>query len=401
MFPACCQFTGGQADNENCQSHDLFDKRHESVSSLVTCLLKVCRRHIRDFDLITILNMKQTILVTGGTGFIGSHTTVELQQAGYNVVIIDNLSNSKVEVLDGIEKITGIRPTFENVDLRDFDATEKVFAKYPDIEGIIHFAASKAVGESVQKPLLYYRNNIVSLVNLLELMPKYNVKGIIFSSSCTVYGQPTPENLPVTENAPIQPALSPYGNTKQVNEEIIRDFIHSGASIKSIVLRYFNPIGAHPSALIGELPNGVPMNLIPFVTQTAIGVRKELKIFGNDYNTPDGTCIRDYIYVVDLAKAHVAAMARVLDKETEPIEYFNIGTGTGVSTLEVVEGFERATGVKVNWQFAPRREGDIEKVWGNVDKANKMLGWKADTPLEDVLKSAWKWQLKLREDGIM
>lgn len=257
--------------------------------------------------------MKQTILVTGGTGFIGSHTTVELQQAGYNVVIIDNLSNSKVEVLDGIEKITGIRPAFENVDLRDFDATEKVFAKYPDIEGIIHFAASKAVGESVQKPLLYYRNNIVSLVNLLELMPKYNVKGIIFSSSCTVYGQPTPENLPVTENAPIQPALSPYGNTKQVNEEIIRDFIHSGASIKSIVLRYFNPIGAHPSALIGELPNGVPMNLIPFVTQTAIGVRKELKIFGNDYNTPDGTCIRDYIYVVDLAKAHVAAMARVLD----------------------------------------------------------------------------------------
>ena len=345
--------------------------------------------------------MKQTILVTGGTGFIGSHTTVELQQAGYNVVIVDNLSNSKIEVLDGIEKITGIRPAFENVDLRDLEATEKVFAKYPDIEGIIHFAASKAVGESVQKPLLYYRNNIVSLVNLLELMPKYNVKGIIFSSSCTVYGQPTPENLPVTENAPIQPALSPYGNTKQVNEEIIRDYIHSGANIKSIVLRYFNPIGAHPSALIGELPNGVPMNLIPFVTQTAIGVRKELKIFGNDYNTPDGTCIRDYIYVVDLAKAHVAAMARVLDQETDPIEYFNIGTGTGVSTLEVVEGFERATGVKVNWQFAPRREGDIEKVWGNVDKANKMLGWKADTPLEDVLRSAWKWQLKLREDGIM
>ena len=345
--------------------------------------------------------MKQTILVTGGTGFIGSHTTVELQQAGYNVVIIDNLSNSKVEVLDGIEKITGIRPAFENVDLRDKEATEKVFEKYPAIEGIIHFAASKAVGESVEKPLLYYRNNIVSLLNLLELMPKYNVKGIIFSSSCTVYGQPTPENLPVTENAPIQPALSPYGNTKQVNEEIIRDYIHSGANIKAIVLRYFNPIGAHPSALIGELPNGVPMNLIPFVTQTAIGVRKELKIFGNDYNTPDGTCIRDYIYVVDLAKAHVAAMARVLDQDTEAIEYFNIGTGKGVSTLEVVEGFERATGVKVNWKYAPRREGDIEKVWGNVDKANKVLGWKADTPLDDVLKSAWKWQLKLREDGIM
>ncbi len=345
--------------------------------------------------------MKQTILVTGGTGFIGSHTTVELLQAGYDVVIVDNLSNSKIEVLDGIEKITGVRPAFENIDLRDKEATENVLKKYPKIEGIIHFAASKAVGESVEKPLLYYRNNIVSLVNLLELMPKYNVKGIIFSSSCTVYGQPTPENLPVTENAPIQKALSPYGNTKQINEEIIQDFIHSGAPIKSVILRYFNPIGAHPSALIGELPNGVPMNLIPFVTQTAIGIRKELKIFGNDYNTPDGTCIRDYIYVVDLAKAHVAAMARVLDQETAPIEYFNIGTGTGVSTLEVVEGFEKATGVKVNWTYAPRREGDIEKVWGNVDKANNILGWKAETPLDDVLRSAWKWQLKLREDGIM
>lgn len=345
--------------------------------------------------------MKQTILVTGGTGFIGSHTTVELQQAGYEVVIVDNLSNSKIEVLDGIEKITGVRPAFENVDLRDLEATETVFRKYPKIEGIIHFAASKAVGESVEKPLLYYRNNIVSLVNLLELMPKYNVKGIIFSSSCTVYGQPTPENLPVTEKAPIQKALSPYGNTKQINEEIISDYIHSGANIKSIILRYFNPIGAHPSTNIGELPNGVPMNLIPFVTQTAIGVRKELKIFGNDYNTPDGTCIRDYIYVVDLAKAHVAAMARVLVKETEPIEYFNIGTGTGVSTLEVVQAFEKATGVKVNWNYAPRREGDIEKVWGYVDHANKVLGWHADTPLEDVLLSAWKWQLKLREDGIM
>ena len=345
--------------------------------------------------------MKQTILVTGGTGFIGSHTTVELQQAGYDVVIVDNLSNSKIEVLDGIKKITGIRPAFENVDLKDLSATEQVFKKYPQIEGIIHFAASKAVGESVEKPLLYYRNNILSLVNLLELMPKYNVKGIIFSSSCTVYGQPSRENLPVTEEAPIQKALSPYGNTKQINEEIIYDFIHSGAPIKSIVLRYFNPIGAHPSAYIGELPNGVPMNLIPFVTQTAIGIRKQLKIFGNDYNTPDGTCIRDYIYVVDLAKAHVKAMARVLDGDGEAIEYFNIGTGHGLSTLEVVQGFEKATGVKVNWEYAPRREGDIEKVWGNVDKANKVLGWKADTPIEDVLASAWKWQEKLREDGIM
>ena len=347
--------------------------------------------------------MKQTILVTGGTGFIGSHTTVELQQAGYDVVIVDNLSNSKADVVDGIERITGIRPAFEKVDLRDKEATEAVFKKYPAITGIIHFAASKAVGESVEKPLLYYRNNIISLVNLLELMPQYNVKGIIFSSSCTVYGQPTPENLPVTEEAPIQKALSPYGNTKQINEEIITDYIHSGAPIKSIILRYFNPIGAHPSAEIGELPNGVPMNLIPFVTQTAIGVRKQLKIFGNDYNTPDGTCIRDYIYVVDLAKAHVAAMARVLDADVADAanpEVFNIGTGKGVSTLEVVEGFEKATGVKVNWAYAPRREGDIEKVWGNVDKANKVLGWKADTPLEDVLASAWKWQEKLRRDGI-
>ena len=345
--------------------------------------------------------MKQTILVTGGTGFIGSHTSVELIQAGYDVVIVDNLSNSKVEVLDGIEQITGVRPAFEQVDLRDAEATENVFKKYPSISGMIHFAASKAVGESVEKPLLYYRNNIVSLVNLLECMPKYDVKGIIFSSSCTVYGQPTKENLPVTEEAPIQKALSPYGNTKQINEEIIHDYIHSGANVKAVILRYFNPIGAHPSALIGELPNGVPMNLIPFVTQTAIGVRKELKIFGNDYDTPDGTCIRDYIYVVDLAKAHVKAMQRVLDEDTEAVEVFNIGTGNGVSTLEVVEGFEKATGVKVNWTYAPRREGDIEKVWGNVDKANKVLGWKADTPLEDVLRSAWKWQLKLREDGIM
>ena len=345
--------------------------------------------------------MKKTILVTGGTGFIGSHTTVELQQAGYDVVIIDNLSNSKAEVLDGIEKITGIRPAFEQVDCCDMPALEGVFAKYPGIQGIIHFAASKAVGESVEKPLLYYRNNLNSLINLLELMPKYQVKGIIFSSSCTVYGQPSPENLPVTEEAPIQKALSPYGNTKQINEEIIQDYIHSGANIKSVILRYFNPIGAHPSALIGELPLGVPMNLIPFVTQTAIGVREQLKVFGNDYNTPDGTCIRDYIYVVDLAKAHVAAMTRVLEQETDPVEVFNIGTGRGLSTLEVVQGFEKATGVKLNWSFAPRREGDIEKVWGNVDKANKVLGWKADTPIEDVLASAWKWQVKLRDEGVM
>ena len=345
--------------------------------------------------------MKQTILVTGGTGFIGSHTTVELQEAGYDVVIVDNLSNSKIEVLDGIEKITGIRPAFEEVNLEDKEATERVFQKYPNIEGIIHFAASKAVGESVEKPLMYYRNNVVSLINLLEMMPKYNLKGIIFSSSCTVYGQPNQENLPVTEDAPHQKATSPYGNTKEINEQIIYDYIHSGAAIKSIVLRYFNPIGAHPTAHIGELPNGVPNNLIPFVTQTAMGIREQLTIFGNDYSTEDGTCIRDYIYVVDLAKAHVAAMTRVLDKETDKIEYFNIGTGSGNSTLEIVTTFEKATGVKVNWKFGPRREGDIEKIWGDCTKANTVLGWKADTPLEDVLASAWKWQQKLREDGVM
>ena len=343
--------------------------------------------------------MKETILVTGGTGFIGSHTTVELQQAGYDVVIIDNLSNSNASVIDGIEKITGIRPAFEQIDLNDFAATEAVFKKY-SIKGCIHFAASKAVGESVEKPLLYYRNNLNSLMNVLELMTKYGSKGIIFSSSCTVYGQPTKENLPVTEQAPIQKALSPYGNTKQINEEIIQDYIHSGAPIKSVILRYFNPIGAHPSALIGELPNGVPMNLIPFVTQTAIGIRKQLKVFGNDYDTPDHTCIRDYIYVVDLAKAHVKAMQRVLEQDTDPIEVFNIGTGHGYSTLEIVEGFERATGVKLPWEYAPRREGDIEAIWGNVDKANKVLGWSADTPLDDILRSAWKWQEKLRAEGV-
>lgn len=345
--------------------------------------------------------MKGTILVTGGTGFIGSHTTVELIQNGYDVVIVDNLSNSNASVVDGIEKITGVRPEFEKVDCCDYAAMENVFEKHKGISGIIHFAASKAVGESVQKPLLYYRNNINSLINLLELMPKYGVKGIIFSSSCTVYGQPSAENLPVTEEAPMQKALSPYGNTKQVNEEIIQDYIHSGAPIKSIILRYFNPIGSHPSALIGELPNGVPMNLIPFVTQTAIGIRKELKIFGNDYNTPDGTCIRDYIDIMDLAKAHVKAMERILNENgTDPVEVFNIGTGKGLSTLQIVEGFEKATGVKLNWHYAPRREGDIEKVWANPHKANTVLGWKASVDIEDTLRSAWKWQQKLRADGI-
>ncbi|MBQ3958715.1 MAG: UDP-glucose 4-epimerase GalE [Bacteroidaceae bacterium] len=344
--------------------------------------------------------MKETILVTGGTGFIGSHTTVELQNAGYNVVIVDNLSNSQANVIDGIEKITGIRPAFEKVDLQDFAATEAVFKKYQGIRGIIHFAASKAVGESVQKPLLYYRNNILSLVNLLELMPKYQVKGIIFSSSCTVYGQP--DQLPATEETPIKKAESPYGNTKQINEEIIQDTVKSGSPIQSIILRYFNPIGSHPSAIIGEMPNGVPQNLIPFLTQTAMGIREKLSVFGDDYDTPDGSCIRDYIYVVDLAKAHVCAMSRILDGKTEePVEIYNIGTGQGTSVLELINGFERATGVKLNYEIVGRRAGDIEKVWGNVDKANRVLGWKADTPLDDVLRSAWKWQVALRERGIM
>ncbi len=346
--------------------------------------------------------MKQTVLVTGGTGFIGSHTTVELQQAGYDVVIVDNLSNSNADVVDGIEKITGIRPAFEKVDCLDKDALEGVFKKYPSISGIIHFAASKAVGESVEKPLLYYRNNIVSLINILELMPKYDVKGIIFSSSCTVYGQPDPENLPVTEQAPIKKAESPYGNTKQINEEIIADTIKSGSPIKAVILRYFNPIGAHPSAIIGELPNGVPANLIPYITQTAIGIRPQLSVFGNDYNTPDGTCIRDFIYVVDLAKAHVCAMARILDgKSEDSVEIFNIGTGSGVSVQQLIDTFEKCTGVKLNYKVVGRRAGDIEKIWGNVDKANNVLGWKAVHTLEDALSSAWKWQLHLREAGIM
>ena len=343
--------------------------------------------------------MKERILVTGGTGFIGSHTVVELQNSGYEVIIVDNLSNSKADTVDNIEKITGVRPFFEQVDCCDYHGMDAVFTKYPGIKGIIHFAASKAVGESVQKPLLYYRNNIVSLINVLELMPKHGVKGIIFSSSCTVYGQP--DILPVTEEAPIKKAESPYGNTKQINEEIVRDTIASGSPIKAILLRYFNPIGAHPTALIGELPNGVPQNLIPFLTQTAIGIREKLYVFGNDYNTPDGSCIRDYIYVVDLAKAHVVAMSRILeDKQKDTVEVFNIGTGRGLSVLELINAFESATGVKLNYQISGRRAGDIEQVWANPSYANNELGWSADTPIEDTLRSAWKWQLHLRETGV-
>ena len=344
--------------------------------------------------------MKGKILVTGGTGYIGSHTVVELQAAGYEVVIIDNLSNSNREALDGIEKISGIRPVFVEADCTDMAALTKLFDENPGINGIINFAASKAVGESVQKPLLYYRNNLVTLINLLELMPKYGTKGIVFSSSCTVYGEP--DVNPVDETAPIKKATSPYGNTKQISEEIITDYITSGAPIKSILLRYFNPVGAHPSAEIGELPNGVPQNLIPFLTQTAIGIRKELSVFGNDYNTPDGSCIRDFINVVDLAKAHVKALERMLeDKSEEKLEVFNLGTGVGLSVLELINAFETSTGVKVPHKIVGRREGDIEKVWANPDRANNVLGWKATTSIEDTMRSAWNWQLRLRERGIM
>lgn len=337
------------------------------------------------------------ILVTGGTGYIGSHTVVELMQQGYDVTIVDNLSNSSVDVLDGISAIVGRRPEFANIDCNDYVSMEAVFKQYPDIVGVIHFAASKAVGESVEKPLMYYRNNLGSLITLLEVMRRYHVYNIVFSSSCTVYGQPDKDHLPVDETAPIQKALSPYGNTKQINEDIIYDEAHADSSLHATILRYFNPIGAHPSALIGELPNGVPNNLLPFVTQTAAGLRAELKVFGDDYNTPDGSCIRDYIYVVDLAKAHLKAVERMLaGTPTEQVEVFNLGTGRGLSVLEIVRDFVEATGVNVPYQIVGRREGDIEKVWANPKKANEVLGWKADTPVKDVLVSAWNWEKHLR-----
>lgn len=338
------------------------------------------------------------ILVTGGTGYIGSHTTVELMQQGYDVTIVDNLSNSNIDVLDGIEEIVGRRPDFANIDCGNYVDLDAVFKQYPDIVGVIHFAASKAVGESVEKPLLYYRNNIGSLVTLLEVMQAHEVQNLVFSSSCTVYGQPDKDHLPVDETAPIQTALSPYGNTKQINEEIIRDEAHADKYLNATILRYFNPIGAHPSAKIGELPNGVPQNLLPFVTQTAAGLRPELKVFGNDYNTPDGSCIRDYIYVVDLAKAHVKAIDRMLHaKKREQVEVFNLGTGRGLSVLEIINGFEAATGQKIPFTIVGRREGDIEQVWAEPKKANEVLGWRADTPIADVLRSAWAWEKHIRK----
>lgn len=328
-------------------------------------------------------------------GYIGSHTTVELIEAGYEVVIVDDLSNSVASVLDGIESLTGVRPTFYKASCNDVNAINHIFEIENPISGIIHFAASKAVGESVQNPLLYYHNNIVSLLNILGAMRDYRVKGLVFSSSCTVYGQP--EKLPVTEKAPILPATSPYGNTKQINEEIIHDTIRSGSfEFKAIILRYFNPIGGHKSALIGELPRGVPQNLVPFLTQATAGLRPALTVFGNDYNTPDGTCIRDYIDVVDLAKAHVVAIDRILQvQDASPVETFNIGTGRGISVLELIQSFEEANGVKVPYQIGAKREGDTEQVWADPTMANNILGWKAQTPLKETLQNAWRWQQKL------
>ena len=334
------------------------------------------------------------ILVTGGLGFIGSHTVVEWQNEGFEVVAIDNLSNSTLEVLDGIKKITGKKPLFENMDLRDKAAVQHFFSKHQNIEGVIHFAASKAVGESVENPLLYYENNINSLVYLLQELQKKSEAHFIFSSSCTVYGQA--EKMPITEDASVQSAMSPYGNTKQIGEEIITD-VAKVTAINSILLRYFNPIGAHPSAEIGELPLGIPQNLVPFITQTAIGLREKLSVYGNDYPTPDGTAIRDYIHVVDLAKAHVVALKRLLNKENlEKVETFNLGTGTGSSVLEVITAFEKVSNQKLNYQIVGRREGDITSAYANTDKANNILGWKAQSTLEDSLASAWKWEQKIR-----
>ena len=344
--------------------------------------------------------MKGRILVTGGTGYIGSHTAVELINSGYDVVIVDNLSNSTKDSLEGIFKITGKKPDFFQLDCNDKPAMAAMLAKYKDIKGIIHFAASKAVGESVQKPLLYYKNNLLSLINLLELMPEHHIPNIVFSSSCTVYGEP--DHNPIDETAPIKPAESPYGNTKQINEEIIKDTVKSGAPIKSIILRYFNPVGAHPSAEIGELPNGVPQNLVPYITQTAMGIRKELSIFGDDYNTPDGSCIRDFINVVDLAKAHVVALDRMIGgKSLTNVEIFNIGTGNGISVLELIKVFNKVSGVNLNYKIVGRREGDIEKIWANPVHANTVLGWTAKENIDNTMASAWKWQQKLREKGIM
>ncbi len=336
------------------------------------------------------------ILVTGGLGFIGSHTAVELQQAGFEVVIIDNCSNASESVLDGIQAITGVRPLFEKFDLREKEKVQGFFKKYPDLSGIIHFAASKAVGESVEEPLLYYENNLTTLVYLLQELEKKEKAHFIFSSSCTVYGQA--DEMPITEDAPVKPAESPYGNTKQIGEEIIRDTCRVRGQLQAIALRYFNPIGAHPSARIGELPLGVPQNLVPFITQTAIGIREQLSVFGDDYPTPDGTCIRDYIHVVDLAKAHVVALQRLLSGKNETnYEIFNVGTGKGSSVLEVIRSFERVSGLDLNYKIVGRRPGDITEAYADTTRANEVLGWKAQSSLDDAMRSAWAWEQEIRK----
>jgi UDP-glucose 4-epimerase len=336
------------------------------------------------------------ILVTGGLGFIGSHTVVELQKEGYEVVIIDNLSNASIDVLDGITAITGIKPLFEKLDLKDKEPVESFFKKHHDIKGVIHFAANKAVGESVQEPLMYYENNISTLVYILKELKQLSLANFIFSSSCTVYGQA--DELPITENAPIKVAESPYGNTKQIGEEIIRDTCKIAPHLKAIALRYFNPIGAHESAKIGELPLGVPQNLVPFITQTAIGIREQLSVFGNDYPTPDGTCIRDYIHVVDLAKAHVIALKRLLtNQNASNYEVFNLGTGKGSSVLEVIKSFEKVSGKTLNYKIVDRRKGDVISAYADTQKANEELGWKAELSLDDAMRSAWKWEQMIRK----
>lgn len=341
--------------------------------------------------------MKKKILVTGGTGYIGSHTTAELINVGFDVVIVDNLCNSEAEVAARIGRITGTEPELEVFDLCDHSRLDDFFQKYSDIQAIIHFAAFKAVGESVFKPLEYYRNNLVSLINLLDGMTRHGVPNIVFSSSCTVYGQP--DKLPVAEDAPVQPAVSPYGNTKQIGEEIIRDTTAASNSIKAVSLRYFNPIGAHPSGLIGELPRGVPENLVPFITQTAYGLRDELKVFGDDYDTPDGSCIRDYLHVVDLAKAHVTAVKRLIENRNKArYEVFNLGTGKGVSVLEAIRSFERVSGVKLKYRITGRRAGDIEKIWADPSLANRELGWKTISTLDDAMKTAWEWENIIRKN---
>ena len=330
------------------------------------------------------------ILVTGGTGYIGSHTVVELQKEGFEVVIVDNLSNSQAWIADAIAEISGKNAHFEQFDLAYQKLTADFFKRHNDIKGVIHFAAFKAVGESVEKPLKYYRNNLVSLMNILEGMIENGIPNLVFSSSCTVYGQP--DELPVSEKAPIKKAESPYGNTKQISEEIIQDSIRS-SSVNAIALRYFNPIGAHESAKIGELPIGVPNNLVPFITQTAIGIRQQLSVFGDDYNTPDGTAVRDYIHVVDLAQAHVVAVKRMVEKHMKSnFEVFNLGTGNGFSVLDVIKSFEKVSGLKLNYKIVGRRACDVEKVWANADFSNNELGWKAKRNIDEMTASAWKWE---------